>query len=84
MLILGFYWPYVILGVGFVGLYSYARRIGNEPLSHVATLGVAIVILLVFWTNCPAYAINFVFLMLGAALISYIVFWLLFRRRSHS
>ncbi|MFH2056662.1 MAG: hypothetical protein ABIJ61_11935 [bacterium] len=82
MLILGFYWPYVLLGIGLVGLYSYARRIGNELLANASTLGAGIVILLVFWQNCPVNAINFVLIMLGAALIFYLAFWLIFKARS--
>jgi len=81
MLILGFYWPYVILGFGFVALYSYARRVKKEMLANLSTLGAGIVILLVYWQNCPANAINFVFLMLGAALICWAAFWLIFKTR---
>lgn len=84
MLILGFYWPYVLLGIGFVGLYSYARRIGNEMLANASTLGAGLVILLVFWQNCPANAINFIFIMLAAAGVAHFVFWLVFKERSQA
>jgi hypothetical protein len=77
MLILGFDWPYILLGLVFVAGYSYARRVGNEMLANVSTLGAAVVILLVFWQNCPGHAINFVLLMLVAAVIAFLGFKLI-------
>ncbi|MFC1475493.1 hypothetical protein ACFLQW_00645 [Candidatus Zixiibacteriota bacterium] len=68
----------LIVGIGFVVLYSLSQYIRNQYGEFGKLIGfggTALVILKLFWSFCPTVAVYHLFPLLAIAIISQFVFW---------